>query len=205
MYGPGRHAAIYAPLDIAPVSPREAGLVGMPQAPVTQLFVRLRPEGGQLASRLYAMASDIDATLRVSDVGTAASAWGPVHRGARLGAWIFVAVAAIVLMLSVAGIYALMSFTVSRRTREIAIRTAVGAPRSTIVRTVFGRAFVQLLAGVALGSSIAVPVLWDGVVDEGPRSLLIVSTLLLGAGVAASLVPVRRALAVQPATAIRSE
>jgi predicted permease len=204
-FGPGAHAVIYAPLDLAPVNPRDVGLVGMPQPPATQLFMRLRPETGPVASRLYGIVTAVDPTLRLSEVGTAADAWGPVHIGERLGAWIFMAVAAIVLMLSVAGIYALMSFTVSRRTREIAIRTAVGAGRGQIVSTVFGRAVLQLLAGVALGGLIAVPVLWDGVVDEGPRSLVIVSTLLLGAGLAACLVPVRRALAVEPVAAIKSE
>jgi len=204
-YGPGTHAVIYAPLDLAPVSPRAVGLVGMPQAPTTQLFIRLRPEAGPLANRLYGVVAAVDPALRLSEVGTAAEAWGPVHMGGRLAAWIFMAVAAIVLMLSVAGIYALMSFTVSRRTREIAIRTAVGARRGQIVSSVFGRAALQLLAGVVLGSLIAVPVLWDGVVDEGPRSLLIVSTLLLGAGLVACLVPVRRALAIDPAGAMKSE
>ena len=204
-FGPGAHAVIYAPLDLAPVNPRDVGLVGMPQPPATQLFMRLRPETGPVASRLYGIVTAVDPTLRLSEVGTAADAWGPVHIGERLAAWIFMAVAAIVLMLSVAGIYALMSFTVSRRTREIAIRTAVGAGRGQIVSTVFGRAVLQLLAGVALGGLIAVPVLWDGVVDEGPRSLVIVSTLLLGAGLAACLVPVRRALAVEPVAAIKSE
>ncbi|MHB1193998.1 MAG: ABC transporter permease [Longimicrobiales bacterium] len=204
-FGPGTHPVIYAPLELAPVNPRAVGFVGMPQPPATQLFVRMRPEAGPLASRLYGIVAAVDPTLRLSEVGTAADAWGPVHTGARLGAWIFMAVAAIVLMLSVAGIYALMSFTVSRRTREIAIRIAVGARRGQIVGTVFGRAALQLLAGVALGGLIAVPVLWDGVVDEGPRSLVIVSTLLLGAGLAACLVPVRRALAIEPAAAVKSE
>jgi putative ABC transport system permease protein len=204
-FGPGAHPAIYAPLDLAPVKPRDVGLVGMPQPPATQLFVRMRPEGGSLASRLYGIVTAVDPTLRLSEVGTAAEAWRPVHMGSRLGAWIFMAVGAIVLMLSVAGIYALMSFTVTRRTREIAIRTAVGAGRRQIVTIVFGRAVVQLVAGVALGGLIAVPVLWDGVADQGPRSLVIVSTLLLAAGIAACLVPVRRALSIEPAAAIKSE
>jgi predicted permease len=204
-FGPGAHPAIYAPLDLAPVESRAAGLVGMPQAPVTQLFVRMRPEAAPLASRLYGIVSSVDPSLRLSEVGTTAEAWRAVHTGGRLAAWIFMAVAGIVLTLSVAGIYALMSFTVSRRTREIAIRTAVGAPRGRIVRSVFGRAVCQLLAGVALGGLVAVPVLWDGVVDEGPRSLVIVSVLLLGAGAAACLLPVRRALAVEPAIAVKAE
>jgi putative ABC transport system permease protein len=205
LFGPGAHPVVYAPLDLAPVSPRDVGLVGMPQPPAAQLFVRLRPEAGPPVSRLYAIVSAVDPSLRLSEVGTAADAWGPVHTGARLAAWIFIAVAAIVLMLSVAGIYALMSFTVSRRTREIAIRTAVGAARGQIVRIVFGRAALQLLLGVALGSLIAVPVLLEGVADDGPRSLVIVSALLLVAGLGACLVPVRRALTVEPAAAMKSE
>jgi predicted permease len=204
-FGPGSHPVIYAPLDLSPVSPRAVGLVGMPQPPTTQLFVRMRPETVSSASRLYGMVAGIDPALRLSEVGTAADAWRPVHMGGRLAAWVFVAVAAIVLMLSVAGIYALMSFTVSQRTREIAIRTAVGGGRGQIVRIIFGRAALQLLAGVALGGLIAVPVLWDGVLDEGPRSLVIVAGLLLGAGLAACLVPVRRALAIEPAAAMKSE
>jgi predicted lysophospholipase L1 biosynthesis ABC-type transport system permease subunit len=204
-FGPGTHAVIYAPLDLAPVNPRASGLVGMPQAPAAQLFVRLRPDAGPLASRLYAIVAAVDPALRLSETGTAADVWGPVHQGEHLSAWIFIAVAAIVLMLSVAGIYALMSFTVSRRTREIAIRTAVGAGRPQIIGTVFGRAVVQLLSGVALGCLIAVPVLWDDVVDRGPRTLVIVSTVLLGAGLTACLIPIRRALAIEPAAAFKSE
>lgn len=159
-------------LDLAPVSPRAVGLVGMAQPPTTQLFVRLRPESPPLSGRLYGIVAGVDPTLRLSEVGTAADEWGAVHTGARLGAWVFM---------------------------------AVGAPRGQIMKTVFGRAAFQLLGGVALGGLVAVPVLWDGVVDEGPRSLVIVSVLLLGAGLAACLVPVRRALAIPPAAAIKSE
>lgn len=205
LFGPGAHPAIYAPLDLAPVTPRAVGLVGMPQAPAVQLFARLRPGAEPLAGRLYGVVSSVDAGLRLSAVGTAGDAWGPVHQGERLAAWIFMVVAGMVLMLSVAGIYALMSFTVTRRTREIAIRAAVGARQGQIVGIVFRRAFLQLLAGVALGGVVAVPVLSDGIADNGPRTLILVATLLLGAGLAACLIPVRRALAIQPAAAMKAE
>lgn len=155
LFGPGAHPAIHAPLDLAPVTPRAVGLVGMPQ-------------------------------------------------GERLAAWVFMVVAGMVLMLSVAGISALMSFTVTRRTREIAIRAAVGARQGQIVGIVFRRAFLQLLAGVALGGVVAVPVISDGIADNGPRTLILVATLLLGAGLAACLVPVRRELAIQPAAAMKA-
>jgi putative ABC transport system permease protein len=128
-----------------------------------------------------------------------------VHTGGRVAAWILRAIAGIVLMLSVAGVYALMSFTVSRRTREIAIRNAVGARRSEIVSAVFRRAAVQLAVGVALGSLVAVPVLRDRLAEGSVRSLLIVVAVLLAAGIAACFVPVRRALAIEPAAAMRAD
>jgi predicted permease len=205
-FGPGAHPVIYAPLDLAPVTPRAVGLVGMPQPPITQLFVRLRPDVAPLGGRLYGIVAAVDPTLRLSQVGTAADVWGPVHKGQRLGAWIFMAVAAIVLMLSIAGVSALMSFTVSRRAREIAIRSAMGARRRQIVTFIFRRVSVPLLAGVALGSLIALPVLWGGLEGgDGPRSLVIVSALLLCSALAACLPPVRRALAIEPAVAMKSE
>lgn len=80
----------------------------------------------------------------------------------------------------------------------------MGTPLRKIVRTVFGRVAPQPLAVVALGGLIALPALWDGVVDEGSRSLVIVSTLLLVAGLAACLVPTWRALYVQPAAAMKT-
>jgi len=205
-FGPGPHPVIYAPLDLAPVTPRAVGLVGMPQPPVTQLFVRLRPDAGPLDGRLYEIVAAVDPTLRLSQVGTAADVWGPVHKGKRLGAWVFMAVAAIVLLLSVAGVSALMSFTVSRRAREIAIRSAMGARRRQIVTFVFRKVSTQLLAGVTLGSLIALPVLWGGLEgDQGPRSLAIVSMLLFGSVLAACLLPLRRALAIEPAAAMKAE
>jgi hypothetical protein len=204
-FGPGSHPAIYAPLDLAPVSPRESGLVGMPQPPVAQLFVHLGSDAAASAARLYGLVGAVDPNLRLSEVGTAAEVWAPVQMSERLAGWIFMTVAAIVLMLSVAGIYALMSFTVSRRSREIAIRTAVGASQGRIVRHIFARAVLQLLVGVAIGSVVAVPVLLRGVQIEGPRSLIIVASLLLAAGTAACLWPVRRALAIDPAATMKSE
>jgi putative ABC transport system permease protein len=203
-YGPGAHPVVYAPLSLAPVNPREAGLVGAPAAPATQLFVHMRPGAEPIGPKLYAILATVDPSLRLSEMGTIEDAWGPARLGENIAAWIFMGLAAIVLMLSVAGIYALMSFTVSRRTREIAIRTSVGARPGRIIAIIFGRAFMQLALGVALGSLIAVPALRDGVASDGPRALLIVVTVLLVAGLGACLLPVRRALRIQPADAIKT-
>ncbi len=71
-----------------------------------------------------------------------------------------VAVTASVLLLSAAGIYAMMSFTVARRWREIGIRVALGADARRVLMGIFGRASAQIGAGVAVGLAIAGIVEW---------------------------------------------
>jgi hypothetical protein len=202
-FGPGVHPVVYAPLTLAPVTPREVGLVGMPQAPATQLFVRLRPGSEPVTTLLYEVIAAVDPTLRLGELGTVEQAWRPAHQGARLGGWILMLVAGMVLTLSVAGIYALMSFTVSQRTREIAIRRAVGAAPAGIVATVFKRAFIQLGLGVAVGLLVASPVLLDA--ESGSaRNVLIVAGLLFVAGLASCVVPIRGALRIHPSQAMKT-
>jgi putative ABC transport system permease protein len=202
-FGPGEHAVVYGPLTWAPVTPRAVGLVGMPQGAATQLFVRLRPGIEPVTTLLYDVTASVDPTLRLSELGTVEQVWRPTHQGERLGGWIFMAVAGMVLTLSVAGIYALMSFTVSQRTREIAIRRAVGATPAGIVATIFRRAFIQLGLGVAVGLLVASPVLLDA--ESGSaRNVLIVASLLFAAGLAACLVPIRGALRIHPSQAIKT-
>ena len=187
-FGPGAFSAVFAPLG---------GTL------TTRMFVRLRPEAGPMAARLYAIVASVDASLRLDRLATVEDAWRPVHRGNRLFGWIFALVAAVTLVLSIAGIYAIMAFTVTQRTREIAIRRAVGASAARVIASVFTRAFAQLLLGVALGCSIAIPVMQD-TLEEGPRTLLIVATLLLVSGLGSCLVPIRRALSIHPSQAIKT-
>lgn len=69
---------------------------------------------------------------------------------------LFMAVtSAITILLAAAGIYALMSFTVAERTRELGIRTALGAQRPSIVAAIAKRAFAQLAVGVTIGAVLA--------------------------------------------------
>src|SRR5687767_15956041 len=73
----------------------------------------------------------------------------------RMVALLVVAINASVLLLSAAGIYAMMSFTVARRRREIGIRAALGADARRVLMGIFGRASAQLGAGIALGLAVA--------------------------------------------------
>lgn len=122
-------------------------------------------------------------------------------------------IATLTLLLSTTGIHALMAFTVTQRTREIGIRSALGADPSRIVRGVFGPALRQFAIGTATGGVICISVsrrLLPASVetaDQGDAWLTVagVIVLLIAAGLVGCLVPVRRGLRVQPTEARRAE
>jgi predicted permease len=112
-----------------------------------------------------------------------------------------------VVLLSAAGIYALMSFTVARRQREIGIRSALGAPRARILSGVLSRAMLQIGVGILIGT-IGTGVLWplsgDSVsMAELSVKLLGVAALMVTIGFLASLGPASRALRVPPTEVLR--
>ena len=114
-----------------------------------------------------------------------------------------------VLLLSAAGIYALMSVTVSRRRREIGIRVALGADARRILQSVLSRAAFQLSMGVLIG--VAAAMLLDagagGQLLGGMTFLILpaVSVFMVIVGLLASLGPVRRGLRINPTEALKAE
>jgi ABC-type antimicrobial peptide transport system permease subunit len=109
----------------------------------------------------------------------------------------------IVLLLSATGIHALMSFTVTRRTREIGIRAALGANQGRIVAGIFSRAIVQIGGGLVAGSALAA-LLGVGSM-RGAMLLAGADGVMLVVGLAACAVPLRRALRIDPTEALRAE
>jgi ABC-type lipoprotein release transport system permease subunit len=114
-----------------------------------------------------------------------------------------------VIVLSAAGIYALMSFTVERRRREIGIRAALGADPGRLLRSVFARAAAQLAAGVLIGIATitALDMSSEGDLLTGKQAILLpaICVLMLGTGLLAAWGPARRGLAIQPTEALREE
>jgi putative ABC transport system permease protein len=119
--------------------------------------------------------------------------------------------AVLALLLSVIGVYGVMSYVVAQRTREIGIRMALGAARGEVVRLVLGRGLRIVAAGTALGLVAAyagarvIERQLFGVPAADPTTFLLVPLVLVGVAAVACLVPARRAARVDPAIALSAE
>ena len=127
----------------------------------------------------------------------------------RLAAIALTLVVATVLLLSAAGIYALMSFTVAQRRKEIGIRVALGANAQRLLLGVFTRAGMQLGLGVVAGIAMALGAnrLSDGELFGREAAVLVpaVAAMLSISGFLAALGPARRGLRIQPTQVLRDE
>jgi macrolide transport system ATP-binding/permease protein len=167
-------------------------------------------------SVLSAAASAIhaaDPTLAISNPGTMLqklydSPSASLHRAS---AWLVGSFAAIALILSVVGLYGVIAYSVSQRTREIGVRMALGAQRSTVYRMILREAGRLAAAGIVLGlaGSLAATTLigkllfqvraWDA------PTFAVVSLVLALAALFASFLPARRAASVNPTEALHAE
>jgi putative ABC transport system permease protein len=116
------------------------------------------------------------------------------------------------LLLSIIATYAILSLSVTRRTREIGIRTALGATPRLILQAVAGRIVVPpalgAVAGVALGQAlVAARGIFAFRLPEGsgPWGLPVLASIMIVAALASAWIPARRALRIEPADALRTE
>jgi predicted permease len=156
------------------------------------------------APRLRVLANAVDAEMQLTDVQRLTDVGG---RGAML-TWTVTYVAGVVsflvLLLSASGIHGLMSFIVARRTREIGIRVALGAPPLRIVSGIFMRAFLQVALGILAGSIVVALKIDFGSVTQ-VLMLAGADAIMLTAGLVACTLPLRRALRIDPTAALRAE
>jgi ABC-type antimicrobial peptide transport system permease subunit len=114
-------------------------------------------------------------------------------------------------LLAAIGLYGVMAFQVSARTREIGVRMALGARRSQVVRMVIGQALLVVVIGVGVGIPFALAgarslrALLYGITPFDPAPLVSGAVVLVLVGVLAALIPSRNAAQVDPLPAIRSE
>ena len=115
------------------------------------------------------------------------------------------------LLISIAGIYGLLAYNVSQRTRDIGLRMALGATRFNVLRMILRQAVLLLGIGVVIGVVAAFAMgsmlrsFLYGVAPYDASTMVSVSLLLLACGLLASYIPARRASRIEPMKALRWE
>jgi putative ABC transport system permease protein len=124
---------------------------------------------------------------------------------------LFAVFAGVALLLATVGLYGVLAYLVRQRTLELGIRLALGAPRSTIVRSVVGAGVRLVVVGLVIGLAAAagltrlMSALLFGVDPIDPVTFAGIAALLLATGVAASMVPAIRATRADPMLAMRGD
>jgi ABC-type antimicrobial peptide transport system permease subunit len=129
----------------------------------------------------------------------------------RMYSWLFGLFAGLALLLAVAGTYGVVAYSVSQRTREIAIRMALGAEPAKVMRQVLGQGMRLVIVGIALGVAGAfgaaklLEKLLFGVDGRNPVIYGIVALGVIAVALLANFLPARRASTVDPMSALRFE
>jgi ABC-type antimicrobial peptide transport system permease subunit len=177
------------------------------------LFVYSAGDPGLLVTSVREQISQLDGSLPVYGITTMVAhvRYGKPLLPARLGAMLVGAFGLLGLVLASVGVYGVISYSVSQRTQEIGIRTALGAQSSNVLAMVLRQGMTMALIGTAVGIVLAF-LLFRGLrtVLYGVRStdlatLAAVSVLLLTVAFVASYVPALRATKVDPVVALRNE
>jgi len=177
------------------------------------LAVRTSQEAGALLPELASTLHRIDANVGISDEDTMNEKIGVTQTALlhRFSAWLLGGFATMALVLGVVGLYGVIAYTVSQRTREIGVRMALGAQRSSVYRLVMLQAGWLTGTGLAIGliGSVGTSLLMRSLLFRvrawDPASLGCVVVLLGLASMAASFLPARSAASVNPTDALRAE
>jgi putative ABC transport system permease protein len=175
------------------------------------LVVRTDGNPASLASSVRNAVRQIDPNLPVADVRPMTEVVGAALSTPRFTSLLFAIFGLLALTLSAVGIYGVLSYIVSRRTREIGIRVAIGADRGRVLRMVLGSGFTLAAVGIVTGLIAALALtrllsgLLHGVTAADPLTFATVAAGLFTVALLASLAPAWRATRVDPVVALKSE
>jgi putative ABC transport system permease protein len=176
-----------------------------------ELAVRVVGDPASVIAAIRREAYALDKTVPVYGVSAMRESVAKVTSRYRYSAWLMGAFAALALALSAVGIYGVVNYTVSARTREIGVRVALGAQKGDIARLVLTDGMALIGAGTLLGliaAFAATRVLRSqlyGVETTDPLTFLVVSLALAVVALLACYIPARRATKVDPMIALRCE
>lgn len=192
---------------------QETVYLPLTQAPSAFVSLLAHVNGDPLAvaAAVRAAVAGIDPNLPIYNVTSVQRAIDEETWVWRVFAGLFTTFGAAALVLAAVGLYGVMAFSVSRRTQEFGVRLAVGADGASLVRLVLRQGARQIAVGVAVGLGLAVllsralQTMFFQVNPYDVRVFAGVALLLLATGLAAALVPARRASRVDPMTALRAQ
>jgi putative ABC transport system permease protein len=175
------------------------------------LTVRTASDPLRLAPALRQAVLEIDPTQPISRVTPLAQYVSDAAGIPRVSAVLLAGFGATALVLAAVGIYGVIAFSVTRRTREIGVRMALGAGGRDVLRMVVGQAIALASLGVAAGIAGALALhgimqrMLFGVSATEPLAYLVVSVLLIAIAALAAYVPARRAMRISPSAALRCD
>jgi putative ABC transport system permease protein len=194
-------------------SPRPFFLMAMAQSgpPFFMLVARTRGDAARTATRMVTALRAFDPSLMIVQAKTMQAHLAVMLLPARLGAVAFALFAGLALLLATIGVYGVVRYAVARRTREVAIRLAIGARPDGIVRMLMSDGLVLVGSGAVIGLVLAalasrgLESLLFGVRAIDPVAFVVAPVVLVGVGVLAAFLPARRASRVDPASSLRAE
>jgi predicted lysophospholipase L1 biosynthesis ABC-type transport system permease subunit len=173
------------------------------------LFTRTAGDPLDMVPTLRRTIHELAPDVPVYDVQTMSGRTRAATAYARFSALLMSLFGLVALALATLGVYGVVAFAVAQRTREIGIRTALGATRGDVMRLVVGQSAALAAAGVAIGLTVALAVtgllrsLLYGVTPNDPTTFAAIIALLALAVFGASWIPARRASRIDPAVALR--
>jgi hypothetical protein len=174
------------------------------------IVVRSKARAEPVAEEIRRAVQSVDPEVTITEVATMTGVLGDSLWRERFAAFLVGFFAILAALIASGGLYAVISYAVARQTRELGVRMALGATGLRIATTVLGRGLRLTAMGIGVGSLLTVvasrllaPEAPD--LRESPWMLAAVAGLLLVLTVLACWIPVRKALAVDPMTALRSE
>jgi predicted permease len=164
-----------------------------------------------LAATIRTVLHSLDPNLAASDIQTMGDLASEASAPRRFQTSLLCVFAAIALFLALVGLYGLMAYSVSRRTREVGIRRALGAQRTDVMLLVLKKAALLLALGLISGlvaswfATRVIQAFLFGIGRHDPMTILSVCALLAVSGLLAAIIPARRAASIVPVQALRME
>ena len=175
------------------------------------MFMRANRPTADVITELRAKVKAIDTNLPLFEVGTLENAVGSSFDNRRAVMLLLAVFAGLALFLSALGIYGVLAYDVAQRTREIGMRSAIGASRGQIVGLILRQGLWKSGVGVILGLigafllSSSIKTLLFNVEPTDPMVFVLVSLVLIGVALLASYLPAHRASRINPLIALRDE